>query len=431
MNCPTGIGTDMRENRNDIWERLTNILVINSGSSSIKFRLFAMPAEQPLIGGQLERIGSVDARLLYTVRGSDPLIRPLTVSDHATALSAIFTLLGEQASISGLSQPDAVGHRVVHGGSEFSAPALIDEEIITRLEKVSKLAPLHNTACLAGIRVVADLQPGTPQVAVFDTAFHHDLPEYARYYGLPLELQRQQHIRRYGFHGLSHSYVAAAAAQWLGRSLDDLKMITLHLGNGASACAIRGGFSVDTSMGFTPLEGLVMGSRCGDLDPALPAYFAAALELSSEQLEQLLQQQCGLQGLCGDADMRRIEQRLVTGDDDARLAFDIFCYRVRKYIGAYYAALNGLDVLVFTAGIGEHSAAVRAAVCTGMEALGIGVDSVSNAASSGGIVDIGRSDLPVRVLVVPTDEELEIARATHACLHKAAAGNPPSRIREH
>ena len=409
-------------------ERPANILAINMGSSSIKFRLFAMPAEQPLAGGQLERIGSVDARLLYTIPGSDQLERPVSVPDHAAALSAIFALLGEQECVSQCSQPDAVGHRVVHGGSEFSAPALIDEEVISRLKKVSKLAPLHNDASLAGIRVTRELLPGVPQVAVFDTAFHHKLPECARYYGLPLELQRQHHIRRYGFHGLSHEYVARAAAQWLGRSHTDLKLISLHLGNGASACAIHDGYSVDTSMGFTPLEGLVMGSRCGDLDPALPAHIAAALELSGEQLEQLLQQQSGLQGLCGDADMRRIEQRMAAGDDDAGLAFDVFCYRVRKYIGAYYAVLNGLDALVFTAGIGEHSAAVRAEVCRGMEALGIGVDSAHNAAAGGGIAEIGNPDLSVRVLVVPTDEELEIARMTHACLYKTAVTSVSSSV---
>lgn len=418
MNYPTGIGTDIQANDNSIMESLTYILVINSGSSSIKFQLLAMPAEQHLIDGQMEQIGSADAILIYKVRDSIPLERSLPAPDHATALSAIFNLLEEQQSKSHLSPPDVVSHRVVHGGNEFAAPVLINEDVITRLEKVSKLAPFHNTASLAGIRIVADLLPDVPQVAVFDTTFHHDLPEHARYYGLPLELQHQQHIQRYGFHGMSHGYVAATAAQWLGRSPTELKIISLHLGNGASACAIHGGNSIDTSMGFTPLEGLVMGSRCGDLDPALPAHIAAALELSSEQLEQLLQQQSGLKGLCGDADMRRIEQRMAAGDANARLAFDIFCYRVRKYIGAYYAVLNGLDVLVFTAGIGEHSAAVRAAVCTGMDALGIGVDSVSNAAVSGGIADIGRSDLPVRVLVVPTDEELEIARAAQTCLHK-------------
>lgn len=406
-----------------------NILVVNTGSSSIKFRFFAMPAELPLAGGQLDRIGSADSRLLYSIQGSDLLERPLPAPDHTTALAAIIMLLHEQESVSGLSQPDAVGHRLVHGGNEFTTPVLIDDQIVTRLEKVSNLAPLHNASGLAGIRAAGEWLPGLPQVAVFDTAFHQALPEYARYYALPLELQRQQHIRRYGFHGLSHEYVTSAAARWLGRSLTDLKLISLHLGNGASACAVQGGHSVDTSMGFTPLEGLVMGSRCGDLDPALPAHIAAALEFSDEQMEQLLQKQSGLLGLCGDSDMRRVEQRMAAGDGDARLAFDIFCYRVRKYIGAYYAVLNGLDVLVFTAGIGENSAAVRAAICKDMEALGIGVDYVGNEEAGGGIADIGRPDFPVRILVVPTNEELEIARAAHACLHKAAIASASSPLK--
>jgi acetate kinase len=339
-------------------------------------------------------------------------------------VAAIFALLAEQERLdtSGLG---AIGHRVVHGGDEFTEPVLIDEQVVTRVEAVSNLAPLHNLANLAGMRVARELRPDLPQVAVFDTAFHHELPKHARYYALPLGLQRQQHIRRYGFHGVSHHYVAAAAAQWLGRPLEALKLVSLHLGNGASACAILGGHSVDTSMGFTPLEGLVMGSRCGDLDPALPGYIAAQLGLSGEQLDQWLNQQTGLRGLCGESDMRRIEQRRAAGDTDARLAFDMFCYRVRKYIGAYYAVLNGLDVLIFTAGIGEHSAAVRAAVCTGLDRLGIGADPERNTRVASGIAEISLPAAPVRVLVVPTDEELEIARATQACLRKAGIGKAP------
>lgn len=403
---------------------MENILVINSGSSSIKFQLLAMPREQRLAHGQLERIGSAEARL-HHARGTDrPGSRTLPATDHAAGLAAIFALLAEQERVDpgGFG---AIGHRVVHGGEEFTEPVLIDEQVTTRLEAVSNLAPLHNLANLAGIRVARELQPGLPQVAVFDTAFHHHLPEHARYYALPLGLQRQQRIRRYGFHGVSHHYVAAAAAQWLDRPLEALKLISLHLGNGASACAILGGHSVDTSMGFTPLEGLVMGSRCGDLDPALPGYIAGQLGLSGEQLDQWLNQQSGLRGLCGDGDMRRIEQRMAAGDSDARLAFDMFCYRVRKYIGAYHAVLNGLDGLIFTAGIGEHSAAVRAAVCTGLEALGIAVDAERNTRVDSGIAEISPPDAPVSVLVVPTDEELEIARATYAFLRKVAIAKAP------
>jgi len=300
----------------------------------------------------------------------------------------------------------------------------LDQATIAALEKLDTLAPLHNAASLAGVRAARALLPDVPQFAAFDTAFHRGLPDHAQYYALPLTLQREWGIRRYGFHGLSHGYVAAEAARWLGRPQAELKLITLHLGNGASACAIRGGRSIDTSMGFTPLEGLVMGTRCGDLDPALPAYLAATLGLDDAQLRQLLQEQSGLLGLGGDADMREIERRRELGDEAARLAFDVFCYRVRKYVGGYYAALGGLDALVFTAGIGERSVAVREAVCTDMEALGIGVDRARNAAAGQGVVEIGRGDLPVRVLIVPTNEELEIARLVYAASYDAAPVQP-------
>jgi acetate kinase len=392
------------------------ILVINSGSSSIKFQLIAMPSGQRLLHGLLEQIGAPDATLHHAHGDEPPITRHVPAPDHAVALSAIFALISEQGRIGGNSGLTAIGHRVVHGGGTFAAPVLLDAQVIAQLDAISNLAPLHNPASLAGIRVARELLPTVPQVAVFDTAFHHDLPEHARHYALPLGLQQQQRIRRYGFHGLSHQYVAGAAAEWLGRPLAELKLISLHLGNGASACAIRGGSSVDTSMGFTPLEGLVMGSRSGDLDPALPGYIAAQLGLSGEEVDHLLNRQSGLLGLCGDSDMRRIEQRMIVGDNDARLAFSMFCYRLRKYIGAYYAALNGLDGLIFTAGIGEHSAAVRASVCRELDALGIVVDPARNAAVDGAITELSPPGAAVKVLVVPTDEELQIARATTACL---------------
>ncbi len=396
-------------------ERNTTILVVNCGSSSVKFKLYNVHGGPSIAGGWLEGIGSTDAALSYA-RNSEPISnRPLTAPDYVSAVSTVFRLLQEEGLVDNPLAPWAIGHRVVHGGERYNAPALIDDNLVFYLEAISTLAPLHNSASLAAIRLARDVWPDVPQVAVFDTALHHDLPGQARYYGLSLELQRELHIRRYGFHGLSHHHVAVAAANWLERPLDELKIISLHLGNGASACAIHSGRSIDISMGFTPLEGLVMGSRCGDLDPALPGYLGDHLELNGVELEQMLQQRSGLQGLCGDADMRRIEQRMAAGDRDAQLAFDIFCYRIRKYIGAYFAVLNGLDVPVFTAGIGGHSAAVRSAVCGNLEALGISVDARTNEVVDGGISDISDVSLPVRVLVIPSDEELEMARAMVRC----------------
>jgi acetate kinase len=411
----------MHEDRIEPIDRERNVLAVNAGSSSVKFQLVAMPSERLLFGGRIEGIGGLHARLHYSRPGSAQVDRTVSAPDHDVAIALIFALLDDAGSSGTLHATDVVGHRVVHGGPEFDGPVRFDEAIMAALEKLDTLAPLHNAPNLTGVRAARELLPDVPQFAVFDTAFHRSLPEHAQYYALPLALQREWRIRRYGFHGLSHGYVAAEVAQWLGRPLAELKVISLHLGSGASACAIRGGYSIDTSMGFTPLEGLVMGTRCGDLDPALPAYLAATLGLDNAQLKRLLQEQSGLLGLGGDADMRRIEQRREAGDEAARLAFDVFCYRVRKYVGAYYAVLDGLDALVFTAGIGEHSASVRDAVCTGMEALGIGVDRARNAAAGPAVVEIGRRDLPVRVLIVPTNEELEIARATYAALSDAAS----------
>lgn len=404
---------------------MDSILVINAGSSSIKFQLIAMPGGQRLHSGLLERIGSAEATLRHARGNAPPQAQPMEAPDHAAGLAALLALLVEQGSCDGAAGLVAIGHRVVHGGGVFFAPTLIDAEVIAQLETVSKLAPLHNVANLEGIRVAHDLLPAVPQVAVFDTAFHHDLPAPARHYALPLPLQRAHQIRRYGFHGLSHEYVAHAAAAWLGRPLAGLRLVSLHLGNGASACAIRGGRSVDTSMGFTPLEGLVMGSRCGDIDPALPGHLAAELGLSGEEVDHLLNRQSGLLGLCGDSDMRRIEARMIAGDGEARLAFEMFCYRVRKLVGAYCAVLNGLDALIFTAGIGEHSAAVRAAVCREMDALGIALDPARNHAVGGPVSEIGLPGTAVRVLVIATDEELQIARATHSCLQANGLIPPP------
>jgi len=392
------------------------VLVINTGSSSIKYQLLSMPAGERLAHGLLEDIGGSEARLHHThgTRTEPPL--GVTAPDHTAGMEVVFDRLQADGLLDAAHGLMAIGHRVVHGGDRFSAPVLIDDAVIEKLQAIRHLAPLHNVANLTGIRVARQRLPGVPQVAVFDTAFHHAMPAHARHYALPLALQRELGIRRFGFHGLSHQYVAEAAADFLGRPLATLKLISLHLGNGASACAIKDGRSVDTSMGFTPLEGLVMGSRCGDIDPNLPGYIAAQTEVSGAEVERLLNTESGLRGLCGDSDMRRIEQRMADGDADARLAFDLFCYRIRKVIGAYFAALNGIDALIFTAGIGEHSAAVRAAVCTDLDALGITVDAACNAGAGQETTRISPPDARVPVLVVPTDEERQIAVATLNCL---------------
>lgn len=396
------------------------VLVINAGSSSIKYRLLMLPGDACLAEGLLEGIGGGEPRLHHRAGDHRPAPLAVDAADHAAALEAVFDRLDADGLLGGARGPTAIAHRVVHGGAAFSAPLPIDDDVIAELDALRELAPLHNGPSLAGIAAARRRLPGLPQVAVFDTGFHHQLPEVARHYALPLALQAAHDIRRYGFHGLSHQYVARAAADHLGRSPADVKLISLHLGNGASACAIDGGRSMDTSMGFTPLEGLVMGSRCGDLDPALPDYIAERLKLSCTEVEHLLNTESGLRGLCGDSDMRRIEQRMADGDPEAELAFELFCYRIRKYIGAYFAVLGGIDALVFTAGIGEHSAAVRAAACDRLDALGIRVDAARNAAEAPGVRTISPPDAGVSVLVVPTDEERQIAAATFDCLTRGS-----------
>lgn len=400
-----------------------NILVINSGSSSIKYQLLESASERRLATGLIERIGEKQARLAQRWGAGREHEEAVYAPDHRTGLAAVFALLGRSGVLQDVSKLSGIGHRVVHGGEHFTAPVIVDETILAQLEALSDLAPLHNPANITGIEVARELASGVPQVAVFDTAFHQSLPPYANHYALPLELQRRLRIRRYGFHGTSHQYVAKAAAEYLGKPLASLRMISLHLGNGASATAIEGGRSVETSMGFTPLEGLVMGTRCGDLDASVPAYLAEREGIDAQAVGALLNRESGLKGLCGEIDMREIERRVGQGDQRAALALEMFCYRVRKYIGAYVAVLGGLDALVFTAGIGENSAGVRARIGHGLEVLGVVIDEARNLAARGA-AEISEPGSPVRVLVIPTDEELEIARATRDCITGIAAGQP-------
>ena len=401
-----------------------NVLVLNVGSSSLKFELIGTDAERieanadtRLAGGAVERIGGEAVISLsakgHSVRTAAPLRNLAAAVEHVTSW-----LVSDEAetTIASLAEIEAVGHRVVHGGEDFARSQRIDETVLRALDELVELAPLHNPHNIAGIRAATRvLGPGVPQVAVFDTAFHHTLPEIAFLYGLPYQLYRRYKVRRYGFHGTSHRYVAHRFRQLTGRTREDTRLITLHLGNGASACAIRAGDSVDTSMGFTPLEGLVMGTRSGDLDPAILDFVASKEGLTLSQVESLLNKQSGLLGLSGlTPDMRELLNEIAEHDDRrARLAVEVFCYRIRKYIGAYLAVLDGADAIVFAGGIGENAADVRARICTGLEWMGIAFDPGANAALTKG--KEGRFSAPgsrVELWVIPTDEELLIARDT-------------------
>jgi acetate kinase len=395
------------------------ILVINSGSSSVKYQILNMADGTVLTGGSLERIGEPESRLSHhwqdTAGIRQEIIRSAPVPDHAHAFEQIAAVMRESGA-GGQFTLDAIGHRVVHGGERFLAPTRIDAEVVEALRSMSALAPLHNPPNLTGIEVCLALFPQVPQVAVFDTAFHQTLPAQAFRYAVPEAWYRGHHVRRYGFHGTSHAYVARQAVAHLEQPLASLRLITLHIGNGASAAAIEAGRCVDTSMGFTPLEGLMMGTRSGDIDPAILLYLHRETGIDLENLDYQLNQESGLKGICGVNDMREAQRLAAAGDERARLAIDMYCYRIRKYIGAYYAVLGRLDALVFTAGIGENSPPIRAESCAGLERFGIRIDDARNAQPGTGIFEIQMEDAPVRVLVVPTNEELEIAHQTRACL---------------
>jgi acetate kinase len=391
------------------------VLVINCGSSSIKYQLLAMEQGDVVAGGLLERIGEASPRLKHhgtRAATGEPLELDLAVAaaDHGAAFRHIAAALRQSAGFDAGARLLAVGHRVVHGGEAFAAPTLIDDSVIESIRALSALAPLHNPPNLVGIEVCREHFGRVPQVAVFDTAFHQAMPPHAYRYAVPKDWYEREGVRRYGFHGSSHRYVATRAAAHLVRPLADLRLITLHLGNGASAAAIAGGRGIDTSMGFTPLEGLVMGTRSGDLDPAAALYMQQALGLEAGAIERLLNRESGLKGLCGSNDMRDLLHAAAEGSEDARLALDVYCYRIRKYVGAYAAALGGVDGLVFTGGVGENAAEVRRRVCRGLEFLGIAVDATANEARVDQVLDIGQAGLPVQVLAVRTNEELQIAR---------------------
>ena len=398
------------------------ILVLNVGSSSIKFQLIdtdeaaiAGATDRRLARGQIERIGG-EAIVTVEATGSRASTTAVAIRDHTAAVEYIIAWLVSDESgvpVSGVGQIDAVGHRVVHGGERFPHSIRVDDDVRRALEELIELAPLHNPHNLRGIAAArAVLGSDVPQVAVFDTAFHQSLPEAAFLYAIPYQYYRRYRVRRYGFHGTSHRYVAYRYRQLTERSRDDTRIITLHLGNGASACAIRGGRSMDTSMGFTPLEGLAMGTRSGDVDPAILDFIAAKEGLSLRELEVMLNKQSGLLGISGlTADMRELlAEEAENGDRRARLAIEIFCLRVKKYLGAYLAEMNGADAVIFTGGIGQHAPEIRRRICTDLDWLGIALDDARNTATTEGRVD--RDGSRVELWVIPTDEELLIARDT-------------------
>ncbi|KAA6213913.1 acetate kinase [Streptomyces albofaciens JCM 4342] len=394
----------------------TRVLVLNSGSSSVKYQLLDMRDGSRLAVGLVERIGEETSRLAHTplATGGDKRERETRIADHDEALKAVADELAADGL--GLDSPElaAIGHRVVHGGLKFTEPTVIDDAVLQEIERLVPVAPLHNPANITGIRTAQALRPDLPQVAVFDTAFHTTMPEHAARYAIDVETADAHRIRRYGFHGTSHAYVSRKTAELLGKAPEDVNVIVLHLGNGASASAVAGGRCVDTSMGLTPLEGLVMGTRSGDIDPAVVFHLKRVAGMDADEIDVLLNKKSGLIGLCGDNDMREIRRRIDEGDERAALAFDIYIHRLKKYIGAYSAVLGRVDAVAFTAGVGENAAPVREAAVKGLEELGLAVDADLNSVRSDEARLISPEYARVAVAVVPTDEELEIANQTYA-----------------
>lgn len=371
------------------------VLVLNAGSSTLKYGYYSMPGEEVLAAGTIEHDGTPDA-------------------------AALVSQLAEHGA------PDGIAHRVAHGGDRFGAAARIDDAVLEAIRALVPLAPLHNPANLAGIEATMAAFPGAPQVAVFDTAFHQSIPEPAWRYAVPDAWRRRFGVRRYGFHGSSVSFAAASAAQCLGRELAELSLVVLHLGNGASATAVQAGRSVDTSMGMSTLEGLVMGTRCGDLDPAVPGYLVRAGGLEPAGVDRQLYEESGLLALCGDSDMRAIEARVAAGDARAQLALDVFCHRARRHVGALAATLGRLDALVFTGGIGEHRAQVRAGICRGLQVLGVELDAARNERPGALPARVETASSRAAVLVIATDEALQIAREAVALLGTVPRGTVPT-----
>jgi acetate kinase len=394
------------------------ILVINTGSSSIKYQLFDMDRDSAMVIGLVEKIGEKNSILTHKTIDQNgdgkEKVETSHIADHTKGLARIVELLTdpEYGVIRDKSEITAVGHRVVHGGEQFKSSTVINEKVLKTVKDNIPLAPLHNPPNLTGIEVAKTIFPGAPQVAVFDTAFHQSIPQKAYLYALPYDLYLKNRVRRYGFHGTSHAYVTVEAAKFMGISRDKFNLITIHLGNGASMTAVKNGRSFDTSMGLTPLEGLVMGTRSGDVDPALPFFLARNLDMDLKDIDQLLNKESGIKGFCGINDMREVEDRARAGDERAKTALDVYAYRIKKYIGAYYAALGRLDAIVFTAGIGENSPLIRSMCCKDLQELGIKIDEDKNRERRKDERDISATNSRIRILVIPTNEEKRIARET-------------------
>jgi len=391
------------------------VLTINSGSSSVKYQFIDTVTRQAMCKGLVERIGIKGTCLKHKRGDGHTAGETDSISDHQSAIDHILKILvhPEHGSIRSLEEIEAVGHRLVHAGEKFKHSVLIDEEVIKKLYECIEFAPLHNPPNIKGVEASLKNLPGVPNVGVFDTTFHVNMPDYAYIYGIPYEYYQKYGIRRYGFHGTSHFYVASRAAAMLGRDISQLNIITCHLGNGSSISAVRAGVSVDTSMGFTPLEGLIMGTRCGDIDPGLIFNIAGRNGFTLEQCSDFLNKQCGVKGISGiTSDMREIEDAAANGYLRAQLALNVFAYRVKKYIAAYYGVLNGADAIVFTGGIGENSATVRALSTRAMEALGIVLDEDINAGTRSREAVVSAPDSRVKIMVIPTNEELVIATET-------------------
>ena len=390
------------------------VLVINCGSSSLKYQVLEMDDQSLLCKGLVERIGIEGSVITHTKTGMDKFVLEVPMKDHTDAIGHVLDALTDKdhGVVADMKEIGAVGHRIVHGGEKFAQSVLITDDVIKAIEECVPLAPLHNPANLLGIAACTKLMPGTPQVGVFDTAFHQTMPAESYIYALPYEYYEKYGVRRYGFHGTSHRYVSAKAAEMLGKDLKDLKIVTCHLGNGASLAAIKNGECFDTSMGLTPLEGLVMGTRCGDIDPAILGFIADKENLSLADLDKVINKKSGVEGISGvSSDFRDVETAAKEGNARAQLALDVYVHRVKHYLGAYIAEMNGVDAIVFTAGLGENGKTTRADICKDMEYLGIKLDAAKNDVRGKETV-ISADDSKVKVLLIPTNEELMIAMDT-------------------